>query len=225
MIPWERLDRVQVPGNGGEMVLYRRGKEYSIRLGHYELMNSRVYGSEDALADLACAKLGPRPGTRILVGGLGMGYTVASALRHLEDDGRIVVAELVPDVVKWNCGVLSELAGRPLEDERVTVRIGDVAVVIREQGGAYDAILLDVDNGPAGLTRKDNNWIYSEDGLAAAYAALKPAGVLAVWSTGPERIFTRRLNRVGFIVSEVRVRSRGAQGGSQHVIWLAQVKR
>lgn len=223
MIPWELLDKVKVPGDGGEMTLYRRGEEFSIRVDRCELMNSRVYGSEEAMAELACARIGFRP--RILIGGLGMGYTVATALKRLQRGSEIVVAELVPAVVAWNRGVLAHLAGRPLDDKRVIVRIADVGAIVREKREAYDAILLDVDNGPVGLTRRDNNWLYAPDGLAAAHAALRPEGVLAVWSAGPERVFTRRLRQAKFTVEEARVRSRGIHGGSQHVVWLAKKEK
>jgi spermidine synthase len=220
MIPWELIGKAQVPGDGGEMRLYRRGAEFSIRVDRGELMNSRVHGSEEALAELACAKLGKRNRVRILIGGLGMGYTVAAALRKIGARGQIVVAELMPAVVEWNRGPLADLAGRPLANPQVTVRALDVGALLREGRGAYDGILLDVDNGPAGFTRKENRWLYAEDGLAAAFAALRPGGVLGVWSVGPERGFTRRLRRAGFDVNEVSVRARGSQGGGWHVVWI-----
>lgn len=221
MIPWELLGSAPVPGNEGEIRLYRRGKEFSIRVDGSELMNSSAHGSEDALADLACARVADRPSPRVLIGGLGMGYTIAAALRRLGTGCRVVVAELVPAVVDWNRGPLADLAGRPIQDGRVTVREVDVARLLQAEHRAYDAILLDVDNGPDGITRKDNDWLYSRDGLAAAFAALRPGGVLAVWSAGPDRAFVRRLRRVGYEVDEVRVRARGPRGGGRHTIWLA----
>ena len=221
MMPWKLLDRAQMPESGEELRLYQRGREFSIRVDRHELMNSRVHGSEDALAELACARIAHRPGPRILIGGLGMGYTTAAALHRLGADGQVVVAELVPAVVAWNRGALADAAGRPLQDARVTVCEVDVAHILQAEPWAYDAIVLDVDNGPAGLTRKDNDWLYARAGLNAAYTALRPAGVLAVWSASPDRAFAKRLCRVGFEVNEVRVRARGPGGGGRHIIWLA----
>jgi spermidine synthase len=222
MIPWVFLGSAQVPGSSKELRLYSRGKEYSIRIGNCELMNSRVYGSEDALAELTCARIADRKAPAILIGGLGMGYTLAAALRRIGPEGRVAVAELVPAVVEWNRGPLAELAGRPLADKRVTVLESDVAEVILSAHGAYDAILLDVDNGPEGLTRKVNDRIYDKTGLEAAYSALRPSGVLAVWSAGTDQAFVKRLRQAGFIVEEVGVRARGKQGGAHYTIWLAR---
>jgi spermidine synthase len=221
MMPWKLLDRAQMPESGEELRLYQRGREFSIRVDRHELMNSRVHGSEDALAELACARIAHRPGPRILIGGLGMGYTTAAALHRLGADGQVVVAELAPAVVAWNRGPLADLAGRPLHDARVTVREADVARILQAEQGAYDAILLDVDNGPACLTRKGNDWLYARAGLDAAYAALRAAGVLAVWSASSDRAFAKRLGRAGFVVTEVCVRARGPRGGGRHIIWLA----
>ena len=222
MTPWILLDSAQVPGNGGELRLYQRGDEFSIKIvGRGELMNSRVHGSEDALAELTCARLLGCLNPRLLIGGLGMGFTLAAALRQVGDQAQVVVAELVPAVVAWNRGPLGEHAGHPLEDPRVIVRERDVARVLKAEPQAYDAILLDVDNGPEGLTRKGNDWLYSMDGLNAAYAALRPQGVLAVWSAGPAQDFLQRLRKVGFDVAEVRVRGHGSKG-AQHTIWFAK---
>lgn len=220
MIPWEFLESAQVPGNGGELGLYRRDTEFSIRVGNRELMNSRLHGSEDALAELACARIAGRPRPRILIGGLGMGFTLAAALRRL-GDGRVTVAELVPTVVAWNRGPLAALAGHPLRDARVTVQEIDVAQILRATHQAYDAILLDVDNGPEGLARRENDWLYARPGLEAAHTALRPAGVLAVWSAVPNQVFARRLRRVGFTVDEVHVPARSSGKGRRHTIWLA----
>jgi spermidine synthase len=221
MIPWVFLESAQVPGNGGELGLYRRGEEFSIRVGNRELMNSRVHGSEEALATMACARIADRIAPRILIGGLGMGYTLAASLRGLGSEGRVIVAELVPAVVAWNRGPLSALAGHPLRDGRVTVQEVDVAQVLRAAHHAYDAILLDVDNGPEGLARRENDWLYARPGLEAAHAALRPAGVLAVWSAAPHQVFTQRLRRVGFAVDEVHVPARSSGKGRRHTIWLA----
>jgi spermidine synthase len=150
-----------------------------------------------------------------------MGFTTAAALRRLDAESRVVVAELVPAVVEWNRKYLGELTGHPLQDSRVTVREADVALVLRTEHQVYNAILLDVDNGPEGLTHKGNDWLYTDAGIKAAFAALQPAGVLAVWSAGPDLAFTRRLSRAGFEVEEIGVRARGAAGGNRHTIWIA----
>jgi spermidine synthase len=222
MIPWELLDSAQVPGNDGALHLYKRGAEFSIRAESRELMNSRVHGSEDALGDLACARIAGRPRPRILIGGLGMGYTLAAALHRLGATAEVIVAELVPAVVAWNRGPLADLAGHPLQDGRVTVREVDVARILGAGPQRYDAILLDVDNGPDSLTVKRNDWLYARAGLEAAWAALRPLGVLAVWSAAPDRIFAQRLRGVGFKVEEVPVRTRGRRGGRRHTIWIAE---
>jgi spermidine synthase len=222
MIPWELLDSAPVPGGGEALHLYKRGAEFSIRVESRELMNSRVHGSEDALADLACARIGDRRRPRVLIGGLGMGYTLATALHRLGAEAQLIVAELVPAVVAWNRGPLADLTGRPLEDDRVTVREVDVAEILREEHQQYDAIVLDVDNSPEDLTRRDNAWLYARAGLEAAFAALRPKGVLAVWSAAPDLIFTQRLRRVGFEMDEVHVRARGLRGGERRTIWIAE---
>ncbi len=221
MIPFKFLDSAKIPGNSDELYLYRRGDEFSISVNNDELMNSRVHGSEDALGELACAKIAGRPGARILIGGLGMGYTVAAALKQLGNDAWVEVAELVSTVVEWNRGVLADLAGYPLDDKRVTVQEIDVAKVLRAESRAYDAILLDVDNGPEGLTRQRNNWLYTEQGIDAAFTALRSKGILAVWSASSDRAFLRRLRKIGFKVEEVSARARGTRG-PRHTIWLAQ---
>lgn len=220
MIRWTLLDSVQAPG-GEHLHLLQRDQEFSIRVGNQELMNSRVFGSEQALAELACMRIAQRTAARVLIGGLGMGYTLAAALGALNADAGIVVAELVPSVVTWNRGLLGHLAGHPLDDARVQVRELDVAKIIRKETRAYDAILLDVDNGPEGLTRKENDWLYGLGGLNAAYAALRPGGVLAIWSAGYDPAFTQRLIKIGFDADEKRVRARGTSGGARHIIWLA----
>ena len=222
MIPWELLDSAPVPGGSETLRLYRRGGEFSIRVEGCELMNSRVHGSEDALAEHACARLADRPAPKVLIGGLGLGYTTAAALRRLGPQARVVVAELVPAVVAWNRGPLAGLAGHPLEDTRVLVREIDVARILKTEPQAYDAILLDVDNGPAGLTRTGNDWLYSRAGLHAALAALKPSGLLAIWSAGSDSAFSQLLRQTGFTVEEVTARARGSKGGSRHLIWLAE---
>jgi spermidine synthase len=222
MIPWILLDEAPVPEGRGELLLYQRGEEFSIRIvGRGELMNSRAHGSEDALAALTCERLAERSRPRILIGGLGMGFTLAAALRELGPDAQVVVAELIPAVVAWNRGALAALAGCPLQDARVTVREVDVGRILKTERKAFDAILLDVDNGPEGLTRDANDWLYGPGGVLAAYEALRPNGILAVWSAGQDREFTDRLRQAGFETEEVRVRARGTKG-SRHIIWLAR---
>ncbi|MHB1184116.1 MAG: spermidine synthase [Desulfobulbia bacterium] len=222
MIPWQLLDSAPVPGGAETLRLYRRGAEFSIRVDGDELMNSRVHGSEDALAELACARLAGLPSPRVLIGGLGMGYTAAAALSRLNAQAEVVVAELLPAVVAWNRGVLAGLAGNPLDDGRVSLRVIDVAEILKTEQQGYDAILLDVDNGPEGLTRSGNDWLYTRGGLIAARAALKPSGILAIWSATSDPAFSKLLRQAGFTVEEVAVRARGRKGGSRHMIWLAQ---
>jgi spermidine synthase len=221
MIPWQLLDSAPIPGNDKLLGLYQRGAEFSIRIDGREVMNSAVHESEEALAELALVRIVVRSRARVLIGGLGMGFTTAAALRQIGAGGRLVVAELVPAVVKWNRGPLGKPAGHPLFDPRVAVREGDVASHLKTEHRTYDAILLDVDNGPADLTRRGNHWLYTRTGLEAASKALRPEGVLAVWAAGPDRAFSQRLRRAGFEVDEVRVGSRGPRGRSRHTIWLA----
>jgi len=221
MIRWEQLDVTRVPG-GGELKLMRRGTEYSIMSGAIELMNSRLSGSEEALATLTWEALGGKPAPRMLIGGLGMGFTLRAALAVLPPKAALVVAELAPAVIAWARGPLAGLFEGALEDPRVQVREGDVAEAIAAARGAYDAILLDVDNGPGGLNREANDGLYSAAGLAAARAALAPGGVLAVWSAAPDAPFVNRLRKAGFAVEEKRVRATRSGRGARHVIWLAR---
>lgn len=220
MNAWKLLDRAHVPGSNDELLLYQRGDEFSIMAERSELMNSRTHASEDALARFACARVADRPNPHILIGGLGMGFTLAAALRQLGTKGHITVAELVPEVIAWNRGPLAHLAGRPLDDARVTIRQIDVVQLLQTEHRHYDAILLDVDNGPEGLTRSDNDWLYTAAGLKAALGVLRPHGLLAVWSAFSDPVFAQRLHQAGFAVEEIRVRARGLQG-RRHRIWLA----
>jgi len=221
MIPWEKLDTTRIPGTDGELRLMRRGKEFSIMLGTNELMNSRLSGSEAALATLAAKKIEKVAKPHLLIGGLGMGFTLRAALAVLGSKSQIVVAELVPAVVVWARGQMSEIFGDSLTDPRVSIRETDVTEIVRSHRGTFDAILLDVDNGPEGLTRKANDALYSSVGLQAAHTALRPGGVLAVWSSGPNPAFAKRLRSAGFDVNEVNVRATGRGGGARHVIWIA----
>jgi spermidine synthase len=219
---WELLEAAAVPDTGAELCLYRRASEFSIRLEGRELMNSRVHASEEALGRLACERIADRPSARVLVGGLGMGFTLAAVLSALGPDADVIVSELVPDVVSWSHGALGELAKYPLRDSRVTVRAIDVAELLKKERDRYDAILLDVDNGPEALPKSANGWLYGRAGLAAAFGALGSGGVLAVWSAGPDRAFTERLRAVGFEVEQIQVRARGYTRGAHHTIWLAR---
>jgi len=221
MIPWEHLDTAPIPGEAGTLRLMRRGAEFSIQLDRNELMNSRLFGSEAALARLAAERVAKVVTPRALIGGYGMGFTLRAALSHLPPKAAITVAEIVPAVLAWARGPMAELTGGSLDDPRVTIREADVAAVIRERPNTYDAILLDVDNGPDGLTRAANDRLYDDAGLSAARAALRPHGVLAVWSAHPDAAFTRRLGQAGFAVEEVAIRARGKRG-ARHVIWLAE---
>jgi spermidine synthase len=221
VIPWEEIDRVKVPGHEGEITLLKRGSEFSIRTTGAELMNSRVHGSEDALAELTCRRLKRKSGRMILIGGLGMGYTLTAALGQSAPDTRITVSELIPAVVRWNREYLGNLAGMPLDDPRVSVEEEDVGQTIRKRKSAWDAILLDVDNGPEGLTRQANDLLYERSGLKAAFFGLRPGGYLAVWSSRADAAFTRRLKQSGFRTETVTVRARKPGKGARHTIWLA----
>jgi spermidine synthase len=221
MIPWVLLGTTKIPGDGGELRLMKRGTEFSIMLGNNELMNSRLSGSEEALAKLSCMKIQDRKSPLILIGGLGMGFTLRAALSELGPDAQITVAELVPAVVAWARGPMADVFKDSLMHPRVSIHEGDVGRLIKDSRSKYDAILLDVDNGPEGLTRQSNDSLYSLAGLSAARTALTPGGVLAVWSSAPNRSFTERLRRTQFKVDEVGVRANGKRGGARHTIWIA----
>lgn len=218
MTPWVELDRARVPG-GDELRLMQRGAEFSIMTGTTELMNSRLSGSEQALATLPLARLADRAAPTVLIGGLGMGFTLR-AVQAARPDAIVTVAELVPAVVRWARGPLAPLFAGSLDGPRVTIAEADVGELIRGTRGAWDAILLDVDNGPDGLSRKGNDALYAAGGLRAAFAALAPGGSLAVWSAAPDRAFTARLGAAGFVVEEKRVRAHAGRG-ARHLIWLA----
>ena len=219
MQPWVHLDKTNIPG-GGELKLSQRGDEFSIRLAGNELMNSRLSGSEEALATLSCARIADRKRPRILIGGLGMGFTLRAALAVLGPEARVVVAELLPAVIAWARGPMASLFGDCLDDPRVTIEQVDVARLINPGAGGWDAILLDVDNGPEAMTQSANDGLYGMSGLTIARHALKAGGVLAVWSQGPDRDFKSRFGRSGFQVEEVMVRAHRGKSGARHVIWL-----
>ncbi len=221
MTPREFLGSAAVPG-GQELMLYRRGGDFMIVLDRNELMSSRMSGSEKALALMTIERLAGRKAPHLLIGGYGMGFTLRAALGVLGQDARITLAELVPEIIDWARGPMAELADGCLDDPRVDLLMGDVVPVIAAGRACYDAILLDVDNGPDGLTAAANDRLYSATGLAAARAALTPGGILAVWSAGSDDAFTRRLSSAGFAVDEVAVRARDNGKGPRHVIWFAQ---
>ena len=199
----------------------RRGAEFSMMIGGNELMNSRLGGSEAALATLACERLGRRGAVRLLIGGLGMGFTLRAALSELGPDARVTVAELVPAVVAWARGPLADLFADSLADPRVEIVEADVRSPIASACSDYDAILLDVDNGPGGLVSQSNDGLYSSAGLAVAFRALRPGGGLAVWAAAPDDSFGRRLRQAGYTVSESKLRAYGTRGALRHVVWIA----
>ena len=221
MIPWLQVDTARVPGAEVELRLMRRGAEFSMMLGPNELMNSRLSGSEEALATLACKRIEGAKRPHLLIGGLGMGFTLRAALAVLGANARITVAELVPEVISWGRGPMAGLFGESLSDPRADIRAADVVEVIQSSPSAFDAILLDVDNGPEALIRNANDALYDFRGLKAAHRALRPRGVLAVWSSGPNAAFTRRLREANFDVNEVGVRATSKRSGAHHVIWFA----
>ncbi len=221
MIPWLQLDTARVPGADVQLRLMQRGAEFSMMLGQNELMSSRLSGSEEALATLACRRIEAVKSPHLLIGGLGMGFTLRAALAVLGSDARIMVAELVPAVIAWARGPMADIFGDSLDDPRASIREADVVDVIRSHDSAFDAILLDVDNGPEGLIRKANDALYDLKGLKAIRRALRPGGVLAVWSSGPNPLFSKRLGAAGFEVNEVAVRATTKRRGARHVIWFA----
>jgi spermidine synthase len=221
MIPWSQVDTARVPGAEVELRLMRRGTEFSMMLGPNELMNSRLSGSEEALATLTCRRIETVRRPHLLIGGLGMGFTLRAALAVLGAEARVTVAELVPAVIAWARGPMADVFGDSLKDPRADIREADVVDVIGSDAAAFDAILLDVDNGPEGLIRKANDALYDLKGLKAIRRALRPGGVLAVWSSGPHPAFTKRLRDAGFDVNEVNVRATTKRSGARHVIWFA----
>jgi len=219
--PRELIDTAPVPG-GQELKLYRRGADHMIVLDRNELMSSRMSGSEKALAVMALERLKGRKDPHLLIGGYGMGFTLRAALAGMGQGGRATVVELVPKIIEWARGPMVDLAAGCLDDPRVRLIEGDVAGEIASARASYDAILLDVDNGPDGLTAPANDRLYSSSGLAVAKSALKPGGILAIWSAAPDAAFTRRLRDAGFQVDEVAVKARDNGKGPRHVIWFAQ---
>ena len=224
MTPRELLGTAAVPG-GQELRLYRRGGDFMIVLDRNELMSSRMSGSEKALALMTLERLGKRAGLHMLIGGYGMGFTLRAALAEMDAKAQITLAELVPEIIEWARGPMAEVAAGCLDDPRVRLVMDDVAHVIAAGHGSYDAILLDVDNGPDGLTADANDRLYTNAGLSSAMRALKPGGILAIWSAGSDAAFTRRLQNAGFAVEEVAVKARDNGKGPRHVIWFATRRR
>jgi spermidine synthase len=222
MIPWELLGEARTP-DGNSMTLTRRGGEYMIMADGKDLMSNNMKGSEEALATIGCDRAKHLDGARVLVGGLGMGFTLRAALDTLPGDASVIVAELMPAVVEWNRGVLGPLAGNPLDDRRTQVELGDIANLLRASRGAFDAILLDVDNGPAAFTQEANSGLYDNDGLTMIREALRPSGVLAVWSAWDDRKFEHRLKHFGYDVETHHVRARLKQGGRRHTIFVGRL--
>ncbi|WP_423067968.1 spermidine synthase [Devosia sp. CN2-171] len=220
MLPWVELGRAKVPG-GGEFRLMQRGTEFTIFAGTIGLMSSRQAGSEEAMSNIAAVRIGGKPKARVLIGGLGMGFTLRAALAQFRPDAEIVVAELVPEIAgAWARGPLAHIHGEGLDDPRLTVRVGDVGDVMTSDTQKFDAILLDVDNGPEGLSRPGNDALYSHGGIAKAKSALRPGGMLAVWSVAPDPHFAKRLGQSGLKVEELKARAHGGKG-ARHVIWVA----
>lgn len=225
MIPATLIGTAYIPNNGGELRLTQRENDFSIRLKGVggELMNSRVHSSELALAELGCAHIQEMQNAKVVVGGMGMGFTLAAALKAVSIDSSVVVAELVPEVIEWNKGPLGECAGRPLDDDRVLIHLGDVAELFTTKQASYDAVLLDVDNGPESFTQADNSRLYSAESLQAIRLALKPGGMLAIWSAWHDPKFTLQLKKASFKVQTKTVRAHKGKG-SRHTIYLARRK-
>lgn len=221
---WTLLGEAPIPGTGQSLSLHRGKDDFFIKIssGGGELMSTRKHGSEDALGAMPCRKLRNRDSARVLIGGLGMGFTLAAVLAEVGEQAEVTVAELIPEVVDWNRGPLGKCSGYPLNDPRTKVYLGDVAKIIRSKRGYFDVIALDVDNGPEGLTQSANDWLYSTAGIIAAQEALTPDGILAYWSAGPDQAFHDRLRRCGFLVEEKIVFAHGKKG-ARHMIWLASL--
>jgi len=221
---WTLLGEAPIPDSEQSLSLYQGKDDFFIKIssGGGELMSTRKHGSEDALGTLPCQRLSNRESACVLIGGLGMGFTLAAVLREVGPGAEVTVAELIPEVVDWNRGPLGERSGFPLNDPRTKVHVGDVAKLMRRKRGYFDVIALDVDNGPEGLTQSANDWLYSMPGIIAAQEALTSNGILAYWSAGPDQAFHDRLRRCGFLVEEVSVHAHGKKG-ARHTIWLAML--
>jgi spermidine synthase len=220
---WTQLGEAAIPDTGQSLYLYQGKDDFFIKIsGGYELMSTRKHASEDALGRLPCERLKQPETARVLIGGLGMGFTLAAVLGVVGSKAEVTVAELIPEVVEWNHGPLGERSGNPLDDPRTRVYMGDVAKLLRKSRACFDVIALDVDNGPEGLTKSANDWLYSMAGIIAAMDALSPVGILAYWSADPDQAFHDRLRRCGFMVEETTVFAHGKKG-ARHTIWLASI--
>jgi spermidine synthase len=221
---WTQLGEAAIPNTDQSLYLYQGKDDFFIKLsGGYELMSTRKHASEDALGSLPCRRLKHSESARVLIGGLGMGFTLAAVLAEVGSKAEVTVAELIPEVVEWNRGPLGERSGYPINDSRTRIHVGDVVKLLRKSSACFDVIALDVDNGPEGLTKSTNDWLYSMSGIAAAQDALSPVGILAYWSADPDQAFHDRLRRCGFIVEEVTVFAHGKKG-ARHTIWLASIQ-
>lgn len=219
---WTQLGEASIPGTQKSLSLFKSKDDFHIKVsGGFELMSTRKHASEDALGKLSCEKLHNKNDARLLIGGLGMGFTLAASLAALGPDARLTVAELIPEVIEWNRGPLGEFSGFPLNDPRTHVVQTDVCDLIKASQDSFDVIALDVDNGPEGLTQSSNNWLYGETGIQAAKKALRAGGILAYWSAGEDKPFRLRLRQCGLSVEEVKVYAHGSKG-TRHTIWLAQ---
>lgn len=220
---WTQLGEAAIPGTDQSLILFKGKDDFFIKISAgYELMSTRAHGSEDALGHVPCKRLRKPESAKVLIGGLGMGFTLAAVLASVGSKAEVVVAELIPEVVEWNRGPLGEFSGNPLDDPRTHIHIGDVAKLLRKSEACFDVIALDVDNGPAGLTKSANDWLYTMPGIAAAQAALTPTGFLAYWSADPDQAFHDRLRRCGFMVEEITAFAYGKKG-PRHTIWLASL--
>jgi spermidine synthase len=220
---WTQLGEASIPDTDQTLFLYQGKDDFFIKIsGGHELMSTRKHGSEDALGSLPCKRLKHPESARVLIGGLGMGFTLAAVLANVGPKAEVTVAELITEVVDWNRGPLGERSGYPLNDPRTRVHVGDVAKLLRQSRACFDVIALDVDNGPEGLTKSANDWLYSMQGIVAAQEALTSTGILAYWSAGPDQAFHDRLRRCGFMVEEITVFAHGKKG-ARHIIWLASV--
>ena len=222
---WTELGTAPIPGTEQTLFLYQGKDDFFIKIssGGGELMSTRKHGSEDALGTLPCQRLRDPETARVLIGGLGMGFTLAAVLKEVGAAAEVTVAELIPEVVEWNRGPLGKHSGQPLDDPRTRIHLGDVAKLLRSKRGCFDVIALDVDNGPEGLTQSSNDWLYSTPGIVAAQESLTPDGILAYWSAGPDQAFHDRLRRCGFLVEENSVFAHGKKG-ARHTIWLASLR-
>lgn len=221
---WTQLGEAQIPGTAQSLYLYQGKDDFFIKIsGGQELMSTRKHGSEDALGRLPCQRLKHTDSARVLIGGLGMGFTLAAVLAEVGPNAEVTVAELIPEVVEWNRGPLGDFSGKPVDDPRTRIHTGDVAKLLRKSHECFDVIALDVDNGPEGLTKRQNDWLYSTTGILAAQQALSgPQAIVAYWSAGPDQAFHDRLRRCGFMVDEVSVFAHGKKG-ARHTIWLASI--